>query len=164
MKQFDAFELAVFVKNFPGFNLLFSADDLPAELNQEYRYDWSTFQKFLKATSTSDFPLVFAVDDFQWVEWTSTKWIFERTNTAGNEGSFFIISYNSDLEDKESIWYREVHNLATEGFDVVEISLIDLGKEATSVILLEMFWERLSSLLSISVIGCTDKHWETHCT
>ena len=150
IKQFEVFDLAILVKHFPGLEKLFNVEDFPAEVHQEYRYDWSTFQKFLKATSTSDFPLVFVIDDFHWVEWTSFRWIFERMNTAKNEGTFFIVSYNTDLEDQESLWYREVHGLATQGFDVVEISLKELDEEATSSIVADVLGAPQDSIQHVS--------------
>ena len=134
MKQFDSIELAMFVKHFPGLGQLFKVEDFPTVLHQEYRYDWSTFQKFLQASSTSEFPLVFVVDDYHWVELTSFRWIFDRMDVAGNEGSFFIISYDSDKEDKESPWYQELQGLPSKGFEVVEIHLQDLDEDATASI------------------------------
>ena len=152
MKQLDSVELAVFVKYFPEIKRLFNADDLPTELHQEYRYDWKRFGRFLQAASTSDFPLVLVVDNFHWVDWTSFRFLVERMNPESDERSFFIFTYDSDREDRESLWYRELQGLSTKGFHVVEISLENLDGEATSAIVSDVLQVTFESIEHVS-------HW-----
>ena len=130
-KLFDSFEIATLIKHYPRLEVLFDNDGVSADFHQKYRFDWTTFETLLKASCSLDFPLLFVMDDFHWADSASFDWLFDPISTPG-DGSFYIITYDIDLEDKESWWYREVQGLEAKGYAVVEISLQNLDEEATN--------------------------------
>jgi predicted ATPase len=133
-QKLDATQVAMMIKAYPPLEPLLDTQDYPTQRDQEYGYDWSAFKCFIGSLCSLKSPMVYFVDDFQWVEPNALTIMMERAHNVQLQGALFVLTYNSDLEDTDSNWYQEIQTLKQKNYvDVTEIILVkNLDERATS--------------------------------
>ena len=123
-QSFDSQQISFLLHQWPLLAPLFPFDHAKHNQNEEYRHDWKFIQKFMRAAASSEFPLVYFLDDFQWIEQTSLRWTVEELAEPPSQGTSFILAYDSEWETTETLWQEKLQELRTKShINIIDITL-----------------------------------------
>jgi predicted ATPase len=115
----------------PLFPIVPPTNHYSSHKDEEYRY-WKFCPTFMRTAATINFPLLYFLDDFQWMEQSSFRWILDVLSGPPYQGACFVIAYNpnDEVELMERCSpQRKIEELKSkENINIIEMSIDNLDE------------------------------------
>jgi predicted ATPase len=126
----------------PLFPIVPPTNHYSSHKDEEYRY-WKFCPTFMRTAATINFPLLYFLDDFQWMEQSSFRWILDVLSGPPYQGACFVIAYNpnDEVELMERCSpQRKIEELKSkENINIIEVSIDNLDEASMGDWLIDYF-------------------------
>ncbi len=124
-------------------------DLAPSEAENRFNY---IFQNFIKVLAKEDHPLVLFLDDLQWIDGASLKWLSSVLGDSGLRNFLFIGSYRDTEVSEADPLALFIKSLAEEGIGWDELDIPSLTIEDIGNLLCETFYRDKNDSMELAQV------------